>query len=562
MASGGRSGQISRRHFMAALGSGAAVLAGSPSGRAPWAQTAGRPRVPYGVQSGEVGADRAVVWSATDRPARMLVEWSTTERFVDARRLMGPAALPETGFAAKAVLTDLPAGADVFYRVTFQDLGDLKSASEPVTGRLRTAPAEARNVSFTWSGDTAGQGWGINIEWGGMKIYEAMRRLEPDFFVHSGDMIYADNPIAAQVALPGGGTWRNLVIPEKAKVAESLDEFRGNYKYNLMDEHVRRFNAHVAQYVQWDDHEVTNNWFHERLLEDPRYTVRSAALLAARAKRAMFEFTPLVGHADEEDRVYRAVRRGPLLDLFMLDMRSYRGPNTEGRQAEMTDESRILGQGQAAWLKRALLASGATWKVIAADMPLGLIVYHDAGRKWGVEAIAQGDGPPLGRELEIADLLRFIKHNDVRNVVWITADVHYCATHRYDPARARFTDFTRLLRVRVRTAPRRRFRSQRARPDLRSRGGLHAEPKRAGEHAAHRGRPVLRPRGHRRPHAGHDGEPSRRERHRAPPARAASRVGRASPVCGVEGGPDAAAPLPRLRGAGCSTNRGLAARPA
>ena len=442
MGSGGRSGQISRRHFTAALGSGAAFAAGLVPGRAAWAQTAGRPGVPYGVQSGEVGADRAVVWSATDRPARMLVEWSTTERFADARRLMGPAALPETGFAAKAVLTDLPPGADVFYRVTFQDLGDLRSASEPVAGRLRTAPAEARNVSFTWSGDTAGQGWGINPEWGGMKIYETMRRLEPDFFVHSGDMIYADNPIAAQVALPGGGTWRNLVIPEKAKVAESLDEFRGNYKYNLLDEHVRRFNAHVAQYVQWDDHEVTNNWFPERLLEDPRYAVKSAALLAARAKRAMFEFTPLVGHPDEEDRVYRVVRRGPLLDLFMLDMRSYRGPNTEGRQPEMTDESRLLGRGQVAWLKRALLASGATWKVIAADMPLGLIVYHDAGRKWGVEAVAQGDGPPLGRELEIADLLRFIKHNDVRNVVWITADVHYCATHRYEPARARFTDFT------------------------------------------------------------------------------------------------------------------------
>jgi alkaline phosphatase D len=74
-------------------------------------------------------------------------------------------------------------------------------------------------------------------------------------------------------------------------------------------------------------------------------------------------------------------------------------------------------------------------------MPLGLVVYHDAGKRWGVEAVAQGNGPALGRELEIADLLRFIKHADVRNVVWITADVHYCATHRYDPARAQFTDF-------------------------------------------------------------------------------------------------------------------------
>ena len=52
------------------------------------------------------------------------------------------------------------------------------------------------------------------------------------------------------------------------------------------------------------------------------------------------------------------------------------------------------------------------------------------------------DGPPLGRELEIADLLAFIKRENIRNVAWITADVHYPATHRYGPEKAAFTDFT------------------------------------------------------------------------------------------------------------------------
>ena len=103
-----------------------------------------------------------------------------------------------------------------------------------------------------------------------------MRGLDPDFFVHSGDMIYADGPLKAEVDLPGGGTWKNLVTEEKSKVAETIEEFRGNYRYNMSDEHVRRFNAQVPQYVQWDDHEVTNNWFHERVIEDPRYTVKSA----------------------------------------------------------------------------------------------------------------------------------------------------------------------------------------------------------------------------------------------------------------------------------------------
>jgi alkaline phosphatase D len=389
-----------------------------------------------------VAAGQAVVWSATDRPARLVVEFATTERFVDTRRVVGPAALPDTGYTAKALLTGLPAGQDVFYRVMFLDLADMKTTSVPVVGRFRTAPVDARDVTFIWSGDTAGQGWGINPEWGGMRLYEVMRRVDPDFFVHSGDLIYADNPLQAEVELPGGGTWRNVVTEAKAKVAETLDEFRGNHAYNLRDEHVRRFNAQVAQYVQWDDHDVTDNWFPGRvLLEDDRYAVKSAGLLAARAKRAMLEFTPLTGHPLEIDRVYRAVRRGPLLDLFLLDMRSYRGPNGENRETALSDASRILGRPQAAWLKRALLASRATWKVICADMPLGLVVHHDFRRRWGSEAVAQGDGPALGRELEIADILRFLKRNKIRNVAWITADVHYCATHLYDPARAQFTEF-------------------------------------------------------------------------------------------------------------------------
>jgi alkaline phosphatase D len=155
----------------------------------------------------------------------------------------------------------------------------------------------------------------------------------------------------------------------------------------------------------------------------------------------MLEFTPIRIDPVEAERVYRVIHRGPLLDLFMLDMRSYRGPNGDNRETELTDASRILGRAQAQWLERELLASTATWKVIAADMPLGLVVHHDFRTRQGSEAVAQGDGPALGRELEIADLLRFIEHNDIDNVVWITADVHYCATHRYDPARAQFTDF-------------------------------------------------------------------------------------------------------------------------
>jgi alkaline phosphatase D len=203
---------------------------------------------------------------------------------------------------------------------------------------------------------------------------------------------------------------------------------------------MRRFNAEVPQLVQWDDHETTNNWYPgEMLLSDDRYTVKSASLLAARAKRAFFEYTPIRYDLSDPERLYRAFSYGPALDIFMIDKRSYRGPNTANRQPAASDTTAFLGHAQIRWLKQQLLASTATWKVIASDMPIGLIVRDG---KEAFENVTNGDGPALGRELEIAELLRFIKANGIMNVVWLTADVHYAAAHYYDPSQAQFTDFT------------------------------------------------------------------------------------------------------------------------
>jgi alkaline phosphatase D len=443
---------LSRRAFLSllAIAGGGSMAANWPlhrifaQGRAPAVVTpdANRPAIPYGVSSGDVTSNAAIIWSRADRPSRMIVEYATTDSFKNSKRVVGPAALAVSDFTARVDLTDLPPGQEIFYRVMFQDLAESKSLSVPMVGRLRTAPAQRRDITFIWGGDTAGQGWGINPEWGGMRIYEQMRLLHPDFFIHNGDSVYADNPIAAEVKLDDGTVWKNVTTPEKAKVAETLGEFRGNYVYNLMDEHVRAFNAEVTQFFQWDDYEVTNNWFPGGVIDDrnPRhqqYTVKSHDLLAANGKRAFLEYLPLRLDPQDPERIYRAFNYGPSLGVFMLDERSYRGPNSPNRQEASDAATAFLGMPQLRWLKRALLASNATWKVIASDMPLGLLI-PDVN---GFEAWANGDGLALGRELELAGLLSFIKANDIANVVWLTADVHYAAAHYYDPAKAQFTDF-------------------------------------------------------------------------------------------------------------------------
>jgi phosphodiesterase/alkaline phosphatase D-like protein len=40
-----------------------------------------RPKIPYGVASGDITGGNAIIWSRSDRPARMIVEYDTTDSF-------------------------------------------------------------------------------------------------------------------------------------------------------------------------------------------------------------------------------------------------------------------------------------------------------------------------------------------------------------------------------------------------------------------------------------------------------------------------------------------------
>jgi alkaline phosphatase D len=421
---------LTRRQLLVRSASTVA-LAGLGSLTKPYlSRAADRPHIAGGLASGDVSAGSAVVWARADRAARMQLEYSTLESFKTIIGVASTEALPERDFTSKVLLEGLPPGQDIFYRIRFEDIGEAGISGETQVGHFRTAPREQGSISFVWSGDTAGQGWGIDPSRGGMRTYRTMLENSPDFFIHSGDHVYADCPVPAELKLPNGEIWRNLVTEEKSDVAHSLAQFRGNYKYNLLDDNLRAFNAQVPMLAQWDDHEVTNDWSPIGTADETGYAEDGTSRLVARARRAFHEFMPIRPFPEQAGRVYRKIGYGPLLDVFLIDMRSYRD-STWNKRDDPTD-SFILGPVQLAWLKRELAASEATWKVIAADLPIGLI---------SEDAIGLGDGPPQRRECEIADLLSFMKRAGIRNTVWLTADMHYTAAHRYDPNRAVFQDF-------------------------------------------------------------------------------------------------------------------------
>jgi alkaline phosphatase D len=424
---------LTRRHFVLG-GLAAAGASACRAGRGP----SPPPDPALGVQAGDATAHTAAVWCRASSPGQLFVEWTAGDSFAAAHRVAGPMVERETDLCAVVDLTGLPPGARIRYRCFFRARSG--ASGEAAIGQLSTAPVQPTATNLVWSGDLCGQGWGRNPDRGGYPIFDAMARQAPDLFVCSGDLIYADDPLAEEVRLPDGRVWRNVVTPAKARVAQQLADFRGNFSYNLGDPALRRFSAATAIAMQWDDHEVRNNWFPGGSTDgDARYQVRSESELAARCRRALFEYVPFGAAARRQRRVYRKLARGPLLDLFLLDGRSHRAANSVGDQPSPAPATALLGEAQLAWLERELAASTGRWKIIACDLPLGLVVPDETR----IEAFAQGlDGPPAGREHEIARLLRFLHRRRIANVLFITADVHYAAAHLYHPDAARFGPFT------------------------------------------------------------------------------------------------------------------------
>ncbi len=317
----------------------------------------------------------------------------------------------------------LTPGARYQLQVRLTDAAGVKCGE--ATGTFRAAADRPEDVSFLWSGDVVGQGFGIDPTRGGLFAFKTMVREQPEFFIFSGDTVYADQPLVTELKLPDGSAWKNRVTPEKSQVAETLEAFRGQYRYNWLDEHYAAFFRQVPVIAQWDDHETRNNWYPgRRLADDDRYTVADCTVLAARARQAFGEAFPRSLGA--QSTIFRRIPRGPLLDVFVLDARSFRSSNVVASRGP----HRFFGPAQADWLVESLARSRALWKVVACDQPLGLVIGDGPG---AIEGLADGTaGPPRFREVELARLLDRLAKASVENLVFLTADVHYAAAHRYE----------------------------------------------------------------------------------------------------------------------------------
>ena len=315
-------------------------------------------------------------------PARMLVESRPPRASRYGWTVQGPAALEDTDFTAKLDLAGLPAGQRIFYRVRFLDLGDLDdAASEPVAGSFGTPRRRARgNVRFVWSGDTRRPGLGHQPRLGRLPIYEAMRAGPARLLHPLGRHDLRRRPPPAEVDAAGRHACGRTSPPRpRARSPRRWPSSAATTPTTCWTTNLRRFNAEVPSFAQWDDHEVLNNWYWEKLLSERRPLQGEASV--DRSRPAPARVPRLPADAARPVRARRASTAASAMARRSRSSGSTCAP-TAARTARtcrraQSHDTAFLGPAQIAWLKQRLLASDATWKVIAADMPLGLIVYDD-----------------------------------------------------------------------------------------------------------------------------------------------------------------------------------------
>ena len=383
-----------RRRFLTTLASASAAAITSPA----FSLSPQRPLVTHGVQSGDVSLDSGMVWARADRPARMFIEAATTDSFKDICHASFADALPETDFTAKALVEDLPPGQDIFYRLRFQDLWSPQAVSEPVVGRFRTASIDRRSISFVWSGDTAGQGWGIDTSRGGMRTYRTMLHNRPDFFVHCGDSIYADctcrHNKSCRTARPG-----EISSPRKRARSQRASTTIAATTNTTCLTRICGISTPRSPFLLSGT--ITKSWRTGGRAKHSNVAAmtRKAHCFSPRVDAARFMNSCRCGSAHQNRAA--SIEKSPTVrcsTCFCLICAVTAAP-TNAPTSQYGPDAYLLGPVQLAWLKRELKRSTATWKVIASDTPLGTIAGHAR------DALA-----PLGRGIEIADLLSFMQH--------------------------------------------------------------------------------------------------------------------------------------------------------
>jgi alkaline phosphatase D len=321
-----------------------------------------------GIKIGEVTQDTAIVWTrltASSDPHLPGIEWADVRKpdgrspVPDGKTLADMEAAvpgangsvklsywyrgsPDEKFGTDWVDVDPQADFTHQFRLTALRPGAIcqlavqcRSADgtmgQVITGGFRTAPAadQSRTVSFMV---VTGQDYHRRDDKiNGHKIYPLMQALDPDFFIHTGDIEYYDKPrpLATNTALA---------------------RYKWNRLFGLPFQ--RDFHNVTASYFIKDDHDTLKNdcW--------PGQTYGD---LTWDEGLAIFKEQVPMG-----EKTYRTIRWGRDLQVWLVEGRDFRSPNNMADGPKKT----IWGEQQKRWFFTTVEASDATFKILISPTPL------------------------------------------------------------------------------------------------------------------------------------------------------------------------------------------------
>ncbi len=292
-----------------------------------------------GIKVGEVDSASALVWTrrtqavegdpAAGAGGELRLSWWPAGDEESVQTTDWVRVSPEEDGVRQFELSGLTAR--TLYSVEVSTRADEADVIESLGASFSTAPAssDSEDVSFVV---ITGQDYHRRDDPDrGHLVYSAMKELSPDFFVHTGDVVYYDKK-----------------DPDARDVEAARYHWHRMYSLDLQ----KQFHLEVPAYFLKDDHDTLKNdcW--------PGQT--HGELTFQRGVELFREQTP------SGALPYRQVRWGRDIEFWFLEGREFRSPN----KATDGPDKTILGERQLSWLERGLAASDATFKVIFSATPI------------------------------------------------------------------------------------------------------------------------------------------------------------------------------------------------
>jgi len=267
--------------------------------------------------------------------------------FINSHKTPCVRAVPENDFIVKQRIDNLRPGTRYYYRLLYgPEKNHLKRAGTCTFKTLDGPDVESKvtfvvvtgmNYAAFHYGTSSGPPYRGPDEKLGYPALVTINQMHPDFFVGTGDNVYYDNP--------------------KAKPAQSQSELRKKWHEQFTQHRYIDLFAKVATYWEKDDHDYRYNDCDNTTNRPP---------LPQLAKKTFLEQLPVLDPTESNAVTYRTHQINKLLQIWLVEGRDYRSPNNMADGSEKT----IWGKEQKAWLKKTLLESKATFKILISPTPM------------------------------------------------------------------------------------------------------------------------------------------------------------------------------------------------